>query len=36
MKVTLSDVPVDGWKTVGMDAAAAIDGNRKLFGKPKL
>ena len=36
MKVTLSDVPVDGWKTVGMDAAAASMENRKLVGKPKL
>ena len=33
MKVTLSDVPVDGWKTVGMDAAAAIDGKQETVWK---
>ena len=27
MKVKLSHVPVEGWKTVGMEASAAIDGN---------
>ena len=27
-KVKLSDVSVEGWKTVGMDAQAAIDGDR--------
>ena len=33
MKVTLSDVPVDGWKTVGMDATAAIDGKQETVWK---
>ena len=28
-KVKLSDLPVEGWKTVGMDAATAIDGKRE-------
>ena len=32
-KVKLSDVSVEGWKTVGMDAATAIDGNRETAWK---
>lgn len=32
-KVTLSDVSVEGWKTVGMDAAAAIDGKQETVWK---
>ena len=32
-KVKLSDVKVEGWKTVGMDATAAIDGNRETAWK---
>ena len=32
-KVKLSDVSVEGWKTVGMDAATAIDGNRETVWK---
>ena len=32
-KVKLSDVSVEGWKTVGMDAADAIDGNRETAWK---
>jgi len=32
-KVTLSDVSVEGWKTVGMDATAAIDGKQETVWK---
>lgn len=32
-KVKLSDVPTEGWKTVGMNAAAAIDSNRETAWK---
>ena len=32
-KVKLSDVSVESWKTVGMDAATAIDGNRETAWK---
>lgn len=28
MKVKVSDVPTESWETIGMEAAAAIDGNR--------
>jgi len=33
MKVALNDVPVDNWKTVGMDAAVAIDSKRETVWK---
>ncbi len=33
VKVKLSDVKTDEWKTVGMDAQAAIDGNRETSWK---
>lgn len=32
-KVTLSDVPTEGWKTVGSDAPAAIDGKQETVWK---
>ena len=33
MKVKLSDVPTEGWKTIGLEAASAIDGNRETAWK---
>ena len=33
IKVSLSDIPVDDWKTVGMDATAAIDGKQETVWK---
>ena len=33
MKVKLGDVPTEGWKTIGMEAASAIDGNRETAWK---
>ena len=33
VKVKLSDVSVENWKTVGIDASAAIDGNRETVWK---
>lgn len=33
VKVKLSDVSVESWKTVGIDASAAIDGNRETVWK---
>lgn len=33
MKVKLGDVPAEGWKTIGMEAASAIDGNRETAWK---
>jgi len=32
-KVKLSDVSIEGWKAIGMDAATAIDGNRETAWK---
>lgn len=32
-KVRLSDIPVDEWETVGVEASAAIDGNRETVWK---
>ena len=32
-KVKLSDVSVEGWKTIGLEAASAIDGNRETAWK---